>query len=335
VNRPEPVAIVPAGVLDHIRSPVWSPNDHMLDLRLPAPVRSVIGPPLGALGCTIADTTVPHPWSKVEHHLTVVDGVEPRLYLLALDPRVIDKPSQDNVDALARLPALIRGPATIRIFGHPAGPHLAIRRMTDSWRIDGLDVGYVIDRTLVDFTDTDGDADSIWALLDVEPSPAAGEAPTPVDTAGDRPHRRVFLSYSHRDDDIFQRLLVHLQGISLDSPEVDVWTDERVRAADQWLPQIERALREATCAILLLSADFLASEFVRTHELPQLLGAARERGLLVFWLKAEPVNVPASIAAYQALHVDPPLGTLRADQREQALAAAVREFVRRLDAPSG
>ena len=64
---------------------------------------------------------------------------------------------------------------------------------------------------------------------------------------------------------------MHLSGLTHSIDDLDVWTDDRIDAGDVWRDEIDRALSEATCAVLLVSADFLSSQFVNDHELPVLL----------------------------------------------------------------
>lgn len=84
----------------------------------------------------------------------------------------------------------------------------------------------------------------------------------------------IFISYSHQDRKSLMRLQVHLKPY-LDRSLVDFWDDTRIRAGDDWFAQIQQAITEAKIAILLISADYLASDFITQHELPPLLEAAR------------------------------------------------------------
>jgi hypothetical protein len=87
----------------------------------------------------------------------------------------------------------------------------------------------------------------------------------------------VFVSYCHADREYLNRLLVHLRPLEK-AGYIDLWVDTRLRAGDRWKLEIEKALTRATVAVLLISADFLASDFITDNELPPLLRNAEERG---------------------------------------------------------
>src|SRR5262249_34673008 len=57
-----------------------------------------------------------------------------------------------------------------------------------------------------------------------------------------------------------------------------LWDDTQIKPGDDWNHEIEQALASARLALLLVSADFLASEFVTDEQLPRLLSAAESRG---------------------------------------------------------
>jgi sugar-specific transcriptional regulator TrmB len=87
----------------------------------------------------------------------------------------------------------------------------------------------------------------------------------------------VFVSYSHHDREYLDRLLIHLKPLEKEGL-IDLWVDTRLRAGDRWKKEIERALDQATVAILLVSADFLASDFITNNELPPILRNAEDKG---------------------------------------------------------
>jgi hypothetical protein len=102
---------------------------------------------------------------------------------------------------------------------------------------------------------------------------------------GSRPN--VFISYNHSDREYLDRLLIHLKPLEKEGL-IDLWVDARLRAGDRWKKEIERALGRATVAILLVSADFLASDFITENELPPILKGAEEKGTRIIPLIVKP-----------------------------------------------
>jgi TIR domain len=63
--------------------------------------------------------------------------------------------------------------------------------------------------------------------------------------------------------------------------EVDVWTDRDVGVGEDWHETIKDALRNASVAVLLISPDFLASDFVRKEEVAGLLERRDKEGFRI------------------------------------------------------
>lgn len=97
----------------------------------------------------------------------------------------------------------------------------------------------------------------------------------------------IFISYSHRDEVWKDRLVKQLNVLALEE-HFSVWDDRRIAAGDDWYPAIAAAIQAAHAAILLISADFLTSGFIRREEIPRLLGRRAEQGLLVIPLILRP-----------------------------------------------
>ena len=90
----------------------------------------------------------------------------------------------------------------------------------------------------------------------------------------------VFISYSTRDEKYKDELLRHLrilekQGVA------SFWDTSLIPAGGNWSQEIEKAIDEARVAVLLISPDFLTSDYVVERELPLLLRKAEARNMVV------------------------------------------------------
>lgn len=93
----------------------------------------------------------------------------------------------------------------------------------------------------------------------------------------------VFISYSHKDQEWLERLKTALSPL-IRQGTIRLWDDSQILPGQQWRTEISEALAEAKVGILLVSPDFLASDFIAGNELPQLLAAAEQSGLVIFWI---------------------------------------------------
>lgn len=114
---------------------------------------------------------------------------------------------------------------------------------------------------------------------------------------------RLFISYCHKDTEWLRRLQVHLRPLERDGL-VDRWDDTRIRPGQKWREQIRGAIDTAKVAVLLVSADFLASDFIAKDELPPLLLAAEEEGAVILQVLLKPCRFKetGSLCEFQAMN---------------------------------
>jgi hypothetical protein len=137
---------------------------------------------------------------------------------------------------------------------------------------------------------------------------------------------QVFVCYSHKDANWLDRLHTHLKPLERDHV-IDVWSDSRLSLGDDWRKQIDAALARAKVALLLISADFLASDFIQDVELPRLLKAAEQGGCRIVPILIGPslfYDIP-DLARYQTANTtSTTLNEMRIDEADHILLKVAR-----------
>lgn len=105
------------------------------------------------------------------------------------------------------------------------------------------------------------------------------------------------------------------------SERISVWDDSAIKPGSKWRSEIRRAISSARVALLLVSPSFLASPFIADKELPPILNAAEDDGLVIVWaLISACLYKKTPLADYQAAHpIAKPLDALSVPKRNQAL----------------
>jgi hypothetical protein len=111
----------------------------------------------------------------------------------------------------------------------------------------------------------------------------------------------IFVSYSHGDEAWRKRFEIMSKPLAR-AESMLFWSDRDIRAGE-WEPQIERAMKGAIAAVLLVSDNFLASDYIIQKELPYLLRAHESRGLMIFWAYLDPCDIKRypQIRRFQAM----------------------------------
>lgn len=141
---------------------------------------------------------------------------------------------------------------------------------------------------------------------------------------------KIFISYSHKDEKWKEMLLIHLRSLER-MGLVEIWDTSSLQPGDDWAREIATFIKNADVAVLLLSADFLASDFIVGQEFPLLLEQSKQRGLVVLPVLIRPsawTAVP-ELAQFHFLN-DParPLANLSESERDYAFASIAQKLTK-------
>jgi hypothetical protein len=121
---------------------------------------------------------------------------------------------------------------------------------------------------------------------------AGGQAGTRLpsrDDFGTRPPGiqpgKAFVSYSHKDESFRQALDISLAQLKR-SALISVWDDRKILPGQEWGEEIDRSLEDADLILVLVSFDFLNSEYAYGREMQRAIerhksGAARVVPIIV------------------------------------------------------
>jgi len=154
----------------------------------------------------------------------------------------------------------------------------------------------------------------------IRKSAAANQVDISASWVVERP--KVFFSYSQKDRAYLERILVHLRPVEREGI-VELWSDTKLQAGDRWKEEIRESINKAQVAVLLISADFLASEFIASDELPPLLSQAQDKGARIIPIIVKPSRFlrDRQLNGYHALN-DPRNPLIHMDEGEREILYA-------------
>ncbi|MEM9485002.1 MAG: TIR domain-containing protein [Cyanobacteria bacterium P01_F01_bin.116] len=129
----------------------------------------------------------------------------------------------------------------------------------------------------------------------------------------------VFISYSHKDEDLKEELEVHLSTLKRQN-KIKPWQDRSIEAGTKWDNEIKTALENAHIILLLITPRFMASDYINDIELAHAMKrheAGTARVIPIILKPSDRKGTPLS--ALQALPKDQKPVTRWDDQDEAFL----------------
>jgi hypothetical protein len=149
----------------------------------------------------------------------------------------------------------------------------------------------------------------------------------------------IFVSYSHADEAWRKRFETISKPLSRAESMV-FWSDKNIKMGE-WEKQIEDALKGAVAAVLLVSDNFLASDYIVGKELPYIINGSKTRGLKIVWAYLEPCDLKRfpQITRFQAMTLGDlkPMATMNQWEWKQTMLRGcelIDGFLKDLERPS-
>lgn len=80
----------------------------------------------------------------------------------------------------------------------------------------------------------------------------------------------IFFCYAHEDEALLNKLKTHLNPLQRQRL-IDVWHDRDISAGTEWKQEIDEHLNRAQIILLLISPDFIASDYCYDKEMKRAL----------------------------------------------------------------
>ena len=115
---------------------------------------------------------------------------------------------------------------------------------------------------------------------------------------------RIFISYSHRDQAVLDRLHTHLAPLRSEGL-IDTWYDRQILAGERIDEEIGKELESCDLFLMLVSPDFLASDYCVNREMRRALERHRDDAAHVVPIIVEPCDwLSSPLRELKALPLD-------------------------------
>ena len=142
----------------------------------------------------------------------------------------------------------------------------------------------------------------------------------------------IFYSYAHADEDLKDKLEKHLSGLRQQG-FISEWHDRQIVAGTDWAKAIDKHLNTASIILLLISPDFISSNYSYSIEMQRALERQRTGDAIVIPIILRPVDwQEAPFAHLQSLPRDAKPITTWQNQDEAFLnvATGIRHTIEKL-----
>jgi len=115
---------------------------------------------------------------------------------------------------------------------------------------------------------------------------------------------QLFYSYSHKDEKLRDQLETHLSTLKREN-RISAWHDHRITSGTEWKSEIDEQLKNSSAILLLVTANFLASDYCHDVELRYAIEQHQQGSARVIPVILRPCDWKTTVfAKLQALPTD-------------------------------
>ena len=142
----------------------------------------------------------------------------------------------------------------------------------------------------------------------------------------------VFISYSHEDKRWLDSFVTALKPYSREE-KIKVWSDRDIAPGSDWAREIGAAIDNSRVAVLLVTPNLLASDYIMEKELPLILEKNSKGDLVVFWIAVSYSSYDLTPLVQLQAANDPnlPLDQLSTADRNKELTLIAQKLAKAMD----
>ena len=113
--------------------------------------------------------------------------------------------------------------------------------------------------------------------------------------------KKLFISYTHKDEEFKDDLIEHLSGLK-NNGAISSWDDREIKPGEEWDEAIKKKLDEAEIVLFLVSSTFMASDYIKDVEIKRTLERYERKEVVIVPIILRSCDFSAlPIAKHQAL----------------------------------
>jgi hypothetical protein len=114
---------------------------------------------------------------------------------------------------------------------------------------------------------------------------------------------KIFFCYAHEDETLLKKLKTHLRPLQREGL-IDIWCDRDISPGADWEREIIQELNTAQIILLLVSPDFMESDYCYSIEMRQAMERHERGETHVIPVILRPVYWQGTLGKLQALPTD-------------------------------